>query len=140
MCDCSEYAQFKRDASLAADAARFALSNAQKEKEDAERQRDEYKLRFGAVWPAPALAAAGLQPHAHAASSSASSLAHTHPTLDAASSTAMMGHAGGLVTPTLSHASAASAGSQIDVEAGARAVQKQLAEVRARGTATAAAH
>jgi len=119
---CSEFAQFKRDQSVAADNHRFALENAHKEKEDAERQRDEYKLRFGAVWPQPLL------------STSHIGLAHTHPGAHAHS------HAPALspsfhphVDPDSGgHASPPGAAGHIDVAAGARAVQAQLASVRMR--------
>lgn len=128
MCVCSEFAQFKRDQSVAADNHRFALDNAHKEKEDAERQRDEYKLRFGAVWPQPALSTAHIglahthpsaSAHAHAHAPALSPSFHPHVDPDSA------GHGHG-------HASPPGSAGHIDVAAGARAVQAQLATVRMR--------
>jgi hypothetical protein len=116
----SEFAQFKRDQSLRSDADRFAYNNVLKEKEDAERQRDELKLRMGAIWPQPMLAATqfGIT-HAHAHSAPPPT---THAHVDAAGAGAF-GHASSAVSPTAG---------QIDASAGARAVQQQLANVRLR--------
>jgi hypothetical protein len=113
----SEFAQFKRDQSLRSDADRFAYNNVLKEKEDAERQRDELKLRMGAIWPQPMLAATqfGIT-HAHSAPPPT-----THAHVDAAGAAAF-GHASSAASPT----------GQIDASAGARAVQQQLANVRLR--------
>jgi hypothetical protein len=112
-----EYAQSKRDQSLNADASRFALGNLQKEKDDAERQRDEYKLRFGAVWPQPLLTATMV------------GLSHTHPQVDGGASV----HSHVESASGSGHPSSGGGVGHIDVDAGARAAQRQLADVRSRG-------
>jgi hypothetical protein len=119
-----EYAQSQRDHSLVVESSRFALGNLQKEKDDAERQREEYKHRFGAVYPQPILAA------------SMSSFTHTHSHLDAAVS----GHGSHGHSPPIafSHASPTGIGAgQIDATAGVRAAQQQLANMRSRSVGTA---
>ena len=113
---CSEFAQSKRDAAIAADAHRVALNNLQKEKEDAERQRDDLRMRFGGLWPAPMLAPSG------AAGGSGIGLSHTH-TLVASGGLAAAESGAGHAPPSISLG-------QVDTSAGIRSIQAQLAKVQ----------
>jgi len=106
-----EFAQTKRDHALAMDAAKFALSNAQREKEVAERRAEEFKARFGAVFPQQIVTA------------NLMGLSHTHPAAIEASAGQ---HAG----PDSVRG--------VDTAAGVHAAQQQLASLRARSAEASA--
>jgi len=108
----SEFAQYKRDQALQSDSARFASSHMQKEKEDAERARDELKVRMGTIWPQPLLATTPF-----------GITSVTNPALHA-----QQPH-GHIDRPSTGTSGVAG---YIDTAAGARAVQQQLANIRQR--------
>lgn len=116
-----EYAQSKRDGALSLDSTRFALNNLEKEKEDIERQRDEYKLRFSVVYPHTNMFGLTTIGGAGGMGGGTSGFMNTH--------TGVSSHD----TP-VHHAASIGSGSSssFDVDAAAAAAQKQLADLRAR--------